>query len=300
MSHLDDPHYNLSSFQLGLRKDLELVSALHENAYEPPFVANFALYMQHICVVFACISFAFVMFVVALRDLTTEKKITQQRKFQIAYQATNLCVNLTLGLYGIYHYNATLPHIKNLTVAERIVGFEDYLIFSCIQIGYNLWSLPVGYFLINETAAMMFHHIATICVSVVSGISTTGLRYYAVFFLGVIEISSVPLALMNFCKSNKELANEYFPRTKELIRPIFAAMFLTTRVLMWTPNILSVVRTVGMLLWTSTSFQTSFALVMLVISAAYLTMLQYYWGYLITKGLIDMFFKSMDKKLKTA
>ena len=290
------PLLNLSSLQSTIQKDLELVSTLHESEYNAPLISNYSTAMQNIFYISASITVAFVSFIAALRNISKKKLGTtssssylpDERKLRIAYQATNLCVNLILGLYGIYHYNFTLPPMNDLTVTERIVGFDHNLMFICFQIGYNLWSLPVGYFLMNESAAMLGHHIATVTVSLISGLSTTGFRYHTVFFFGLIEISSVPLAIMNFCKNNKDLAQEYCPRVRDTIRQIFAAIFLTTRVLMWTPNMRDVLRSAMMLLWTSPSWFTSIILFLFILSALFLTFLQFFWGYKIVKGLIGM------------
>lgn len=298
------PLIDFSSFQSTLQKDLELVSTLHESEYNAPLITNYTTAMQNIFYISATITIAFVLLMIALRNTskvrgggTSPSNLPDERKLHIAYQATNLCVNLILGLYGIYHYNFTLPSMNDLTVTERIVGFDHNLMFICSQIGYNLWSLPVGYFFMNETAAMMGHHIATITVSLISGLSTTGFRYHTVFFFGLIEISSVPLAVMNFCKNNKDLAQEYCPTVRDIIRPIFAAMFLTTRVLMWTPNMRDVLRSAMMLLWTSPSWFTSIVLFLFILSASFLTFLQFFWGYKIVKGIADKL-QSM-KKVKT-
>ena len=202
---------------------------------------------------------------------------------------TNLFVNLCLVLYGIYYYNATVPKMSSLPVTHWIVGFHQYNTFV-----YNLWSLPVGYFLVGKLG----HHIATICVSLISALSTFGFRYYTPFFFGLIEISSVPLSIMNFCKKNKEWTKKHCPFLGEIIRPIFAIMFLTTRVFMWTPNIYDVLRSSFMLLLSSSSFLTKLVLGLFIVCVAFLTSLQYYWGWLITKGILKLLEGLKVKKVK--
>ena len=297
----------LESAQSSIINDLELVSALHH--MDKSGSDSLLQHQQHqepleeslrtmICVC-ATITIVFYTIRASLQPLCKRWNIpSHQNKIQIAYQMTNLCVNLCLGLYGIYHYNATVPRMSSLPVTHRIVGFHQYNTFAWTQIGYNLWSLPVGYFLVGESKAMLGHHVATICVSLISALSTFGFRYYTPFFFGLIEISSVPLSIMNFCKKNKEWTKKHCPFLGEIIRPIFAIMFLTTRVFMWTPNIYDVLRSSFMLLLSSSSFLTKLVLGLFIVCVAFLTSLQYYWGWLITKGILKLLEGLKVKKVK--
>eukprot|EP01083_Nonionella_stella_P244018 849758_1 len=152
---------------------------------------------------------AFFTVAASLRVVAKKWNIQSQSINFIAVRSTNLLVNLVFGTYGFYHYNFTLPGMSTLKVTERIVGFQQYANFPCIQIGYNLWSIPAGVVIIGDDAAMIGHHIATICVSAISAFATTGFRYHAPFFFGLIEVSSVLLAIVNYCKENKEWSDKY-------------------------------------------------------------------------------------------
>merc|ERR1712007_320495 len=51
------------------------------------------------------------------------------------------------------------------------------------------------------------------------------LMYYAAFFFGVSEVSSIPLAIMDLFKYSKQLTAA-FPGTSEVVRVAFALLFL--------------------------------------------------------------------------
>jgi len=274
--------------QSTLMSDLGLVSALQsgtisEEVHDRPDY-------EHIII---CIFFIISTISIAIRTFFHHNKknlnIQASKADLISYQATNMLVNLFLGLFGLYSYNFCLPDMSTLLITHRIVGFHQFKTFACAQIGYNLWSLPVGYFIVGENTAMMGHHLATIAVSSISLYGRFCFGYHIPFFFGLIEISSVPLAIMNFCKGNPEIAKKYFPYLGAIVRPIFAVSFLTTRVCMWTPAIYDVLRSTVMLCWTCTSVVNQICLGLFFISVTFLTILQYYWGSLVVKGLLKVF-----------
>lgn len=262
----------------------EKVSAMHEgemSAFNADSVAFVMMIASLVTAVFGA-SFA------TLRSMSKKWNLQGQNIMLVSYQFTNLCVNLCLGLYGIYHYNCTLPDMSELPITTRIIGFSDYNTFGLLQIAYNLWALPVGYFLVKESTAMLCHHIATMIVSSFSVMCTYGFRYHQVFFFGLIEISSVPLAIMNYCKNNNEWSKKHCPRLAELIRPIFAASFLTVRVFMWSPNMYDVLRSSLLVLWNTHTVSNQVNLIIFIFAALFLTLLQYYWGILVVKNIVKV------------
>lgn len=291
---------DVTSMHTTLTNDVELVSALHNQVASEEFPSS--AYLRHVLHTIASVAvvISFLYYgIVRLLKTTLAKKLDLQKEriYQVAYQATNLSVNLTLGLYGIYHYNATVPLLSTLSVTQRITGFDQYVNFACLQIGYNIWAIPVGIFIVKESRTMLVHHIATICVSGISTSSITGFRYHTPFFFGLIEISSVPLAIVNYCKDNKQWAETNIPTVSALIKPIFAIMFLSTRVIMWTPNIYDVLRNCAILIWTCESLSTKFGMSVFFVAVVFLTSLQYYWGVLVVQGLIKIVEQVRVKKV---
>jgi len=292
---------DITSADTSIANDLALVAELHQTtesgcAIEEKLLNSDAVRLM-LCVI-AIITAIFGSSWVFLRRKSKQWNIQNHNAVLVAYQFTNLCVNLFLGLYGMYHYFMTKPAPSKLLVTQRIVGFEQYSTFAMIQICYNLWSLPVGFFLVEESSTMLFHHVATIISSVISISCTFGFRYHQPFFFGLIEISSVPLAIMNYCKKNKEWEKENCPGLLNLIRKIFAVTFLTIRVIMYTPNIYDVERSVVMILWTSKSLSSQIGLIIFFFASLFISILQYYWGMLIVKGIINAVSGVKFKKVK--
>jgi hypothetical protein len=228
------------------------------------------------------------------KEYRDDKKTIQKA----AYQFTNMTVNLILGIYGSYHFLYHLPEISSLSVTERISGFREYSIFGALQVGYNLWALPIGTFFMNEPLSMLAHHVAVLCVGGISCFGRNGFRYHAPFFFGVIEISSVPLAMMNFCKNNRELVDKRYPNLYLQLRICFSVVFLVVRVIMWTPLMRDVLRSSVLLGWTCQTNLCVFGIGCFWLSASFLSFLQYYWAFLILKGYITLIRKGV-KRLKT-
>lgn len=219
------------------------------------------------------------------------KDFRDQRKNirKVAYQITNMTVNLCLGTYGFYHFYTNLPDIDSVPITERISGFPEYAIFGALQVGYNVWALPIGAFFINEPISMLAHHVAVLCVGGISCFGRNGFRYHAPFFFGVIEISSVPLAIVNFCKNNRELVDKRYPNLYLQIRIVFSVIFFIVRVIMWTPLMRDVLRSAALLGWTCHTHLCGLGLGCFWLSATFLSCLQYYWALLILKGYVTIF-----------
>jgi len=122
-------------------------------------------------------------------------KLRQRRK--ICYQMTNFCVNCFLGCAGVYHeLFVSAKRYDELEPEESVCGQDDLLRYSGFQLGFQLWAIPIGLFWVSESGAMLAHHVAVILVSFMSGFFIHGFRYWTPFFFGLIELSSVPLAVM--------------------------------------------------------------------------------------------------------
>lgn len=268
--------------------DIDLVGALHRNtsdSLEQDDGGNRGNLLLVIMSTAAAIA-TFHNFLISLMrsyifELYKEKK---DLMVKLAYQCTNMTVNLFLGLYGLYCY-MDLPPIEKVSIVERIIGFKENAIFGALQVGYNIWALPIGAFFVGEKKEMMIHHVFVIIVGIISAFSVNGFRYHAPFFFGVIEISSVPLAMWNLAKSNRSLAEKYLPKIFQ--GPLlFIVLFMLTRVLLWTPQIYDVLRMSGLLYHTCPDNSCRIYMGIFLLSTVMLTLLQYYWAFLIVKGIL--------------
>lgn len=203
--------------------------------------------------------------------------------YRDSYQMTNMCVNFVLGCLGIYHY-LRLP--SNVPISERIT-MPDYVLFAKLQIGFNLWAVPVGLLMVNESTTMLIHHACVILIAGMSCFCTAGYRYHCPFFYGLIEISSVPLSIMNMFKNNRKWI-ENKPSVYAAVRVTFAVAFLTTRVVMWIPQMFDFLYIISLYFWTC---QSPFCYAVNGVNFSngiFLTCLQLFWASEIVKGLLMM------------
>jgi hypothetical protein len=226
----------------------------------------------------------------------------QKRKF--CYQMINLLANLCLGSAGLYwewrSYQLSMDitgSIHYLTVKETTLGFDNAVYFSAGQIGYQLWAVPMGIFYMKEPLSMIVHHFTVIVCASMSGFLFAGFRYWTPFFYGLVELSSVPLAIMNAFKDHPATLQQSYPNVYKCVRIIFAATFLYIRIVMFVPRKYLFLRD-QLLLWTSIRQRYSedsaapYLTVLLYqcfmasvwLSAFFLLVLQTYWATLIVKG----------------
>jgi hypothetical protein len=237
-----------------------------------------------------CFVYAFFYFVVAERLIPTKDLQRDKvfKKMKISYQLTNLITNLSLGIAGVYASTIQLPNMPP-PVEDQVNGFHQVFYFSSVQLGYQLWAIPLG-LIIGETLPMMVHHFTVIIVAGMSGFLANGFRYWTPFFYGVIELSSVPLAVMNAFKDNPELIVRY-PRLYTNIRLSFAFLFLYIRILMFVPRNVNFLRD-HLVLYTNYPHNNILYVLFMAsasLSSFILLILQLYWANLIVKGLISTF-----------
>jgi TLC domain len=227
------------------------------------------------------------------KDLLRDKNKQVFKKMKISYQLTNLITNLSLGLAGVYASTMQLP-TQPPPVEDQVSGFHQVVYFSSMQLGYQLWAIPLG-LVIGETLPMMVHHFTVIIVAGMSGFLTNGFRYWTPFFYGVIELSSVPLAVMNAFKDNPELIVRY-PRLYTNVRLTFAALFLYIRILMFVPRNLNFLRD-HFTLFSHYPHNLPYVIFMgsASLSSFILILLQLYWADLIIKGLVKSFVKGQQR-----
>lgn len=223
------------------------------------------------------------------------EKATSKENLKAVYQLTNGIVNISLCAIGAYHYVQLPP--DPYPFEDLMMGRLSLVAMAGYQIGYNLWALPFGIFLVDETPAMLFHHVAVIFVAGMPGFFTIGIRYYAPLFFGVIEGSSVPLALMNAFKERKSWRENY-PGLYKAIRYVFAITFLYLRWYLYFQHKFNYLRLEAFCVLTAKSWLISAYFTAVFVSAAFIALLQVYWGLLIVKGLVKSLMPSKRTKKK--
>jgi len=233
-----------------------------------------------------------------MADRWATKGTSQTAKRKASYQFTNLCANSVLSIAGLYFEYFVLP--KNPTERETTQGLENVIFMGTLQLGYQLWAIPVGVFYVRESAAMLVHHISVIMVSLFgTTFLRNGFRYQGPFFFGVIEMSSIPLAIMNFFKDHPSLIDQY-PVFYKNLRIVFAITFLLVRVIMYLPRAHIFIRNHYLLFSTHPSMLFRIYMSSVTISSLLLLVMQLYWGLLISIGLAKTFLKSSPAKAKAA
>jgi len=214
---------------------------------------------------------------------TEGKRRASYASWKDSYQLTNLIVNLFLGCLGAYFQVMRIPWDTSTT--EQIVGYEGMKFFAIGQIGYQLWALPIGTFFIHEPTEMLIHHAAVVCVAQFGAFYHCGFRYFHPFFFGVVELSSVPLSIMNSFKNNDYLIGTY-PLMYRAVRWVFGVTFLLVRVAFWTPLYWKFFTIGSMLLYESDlGFIGKMLFTGFFFAGIVLTVLQYYWAWKIIMGL---------------
>jgi len=178
---------------------------------------------------------------------------------------------------------------------EFALAFKDDKVFGyyapcerlvLVMLAFQIWDFFVTLLMTTELKGQMQHLIhhassTTLCTLGLLNGPHGFLLYYAPFFFGVSEISSLPLAFMDLFKYSKELTNK-FPQTNEAIRSTFAVLFLLLRCVYWP--------FVAVDFWVTT-LNSSAPIWLRGIWYFFniaLTLLQYYWGHLIVLGIIKM------------
>mmetsp|Transcript_8055 Transcript_8055/g.10554 ORF Transcript_8055/g.10554 Transcript_8055/m.10554 type:complete len:299 (-) Transcript_8055:412-1308(-) len=229
------------------------------------------------CTIIYVFSFYFV-------DHLAPKGLNQLKRNKLCYQITNFFANLLLGTAGFY-YNAQL---NESPTPQELVQKEGMHFFASFQLGYQFWAIPVGLLFVKEDPLMILHHVAVIFAASTMVFFTNGMRYWAPFVLGCVEICSVPLAVMNAFKDNQDWIKKY-PEYYLYVRTAFALIFLHVRVWMFIPR--NCMQMYDHVMTWSNSDNTVYQIYSFLVffSSLFLTFLQVKWGYLIVRGFVKMY-----------
>lgn len=153
-----------------------------------------------------------------------------------------------------------------------------------------LWDIPAGLLVPSlRQPAMLAHHVIMCTLSYLA-LDAPAFLYYAVFYFGVVEISSVPLAVVDtFHPRQKEwtrfaAAHPLVGALSAASRVAFAALYLVMRVLCF-PYVMftGVFADLPRLLALETPPVAPYALITIGAGGLLLTALQLYWGVLVVK-----------------
>lgn len=275
------------------------------------------------------------------KDTTTtaaiKLKSTKQKVMKASYQATNFFVNVFLGCYGMYHLltqpipdpSPTItqrllfpPSLSVIPLQHQILNNTQFATFGSLQIAYNLWAVPIGFFYVGESALMLSHHFCAIFTGIMVSTFSHGFRFHTPMLYGCMELSSVPLAIVNYFKDHKEWTKQHCPSLFDTMKVLFAVLFLWLRCLLSSTHMYHIVSNSALLWYSSYQFTDPvpsgssdnigegylysyydgvlYRVIMggFSLCGVLLTFLQYYWGVLIIKQLIRMVPKKEENTKK--
>ena len=166
-------------------------------------------------------------------------------------------------------------------------------LLASVMLAYQIYNFAVCFVLPEECGKIehKLHH------------ATTGLlayfvlypyaHYYAVFFVGIAEITNVPLTVVDACRAFPELRS-MIPTVNTWFRTIFAVTFFLIRGLWWPYVSYQFWLQSIELLRTGTAHRNSVVFIFLISNVG-LTLLQFYWGYSLF-GFVLATFKTRKKK----
>lgn len=215
----------------------------------------------------------------------TPERIT----LKTSYQLTNLLFNSIISAVGLYSQYVVVPTVAvylSPTSLDKIPHlFDEFYLLPALQLGYQVWSLPMGLFVVHENGPMLLHHVGVVCAALLGAFSTYGFRYWLPFFFGIFELSSIPLAIMNTFNDHPHAQTQH-PVLYHVSRISFVLSFLYIRIYLWCFVGPLYIRNNFLLLYTThktvSGWTTTFLCLQWVLGI-YLGYLQLSWGYVVAK-----------------
>lgn len=178
---------------------------------------------------------------------------------------------LYLGLFGVDEQYTILMHNK---FYARSTFVERHLLTPMFC--YQVWN-TLNCFLYNElfSPMMIMHHAATCMLQVLGFLPF--LHSECFFFIGIAEITNLPLTWMDVCKAKPEW-KERWPNAYSLNQLVFAIAFLSIRVVIWPMRAIPVWWELGGLLAAGQVRNETVAYGFIAISSV-LSVMQVMWGH---------------------
>jgi hypothetical protein len=214
--------------------------------------------------------------------------------YETSYHFTNMTANTMLGALGVYYYIHVLD--PNPSVDQLVLGYRSIYPLACMHLGKNLWSLPLAVTIGNESPAKIAHHVAVVLVVLASSCFTTGFNYFGPFLFGILELSSVPLAVVVLFKEHPEYTKKY-PKEYTIARMVFALCFLYIRWYLYLPMKWVMLRLVAFrvyMFYDSEQYVVFGMGALTWLATFFIAVLQVYWGILIINSVLKFASKSSN------
>eukprot|EP00904_Undaria_pinnatifida_P005341 jgi/Undpi1/1937/HiC_scaffold_12.g05324.m1 len=194
------------------------------------------------------------------------------------------------AFWGIYYWCGEAG-----TVEDRLYGPTVGAVFiGKVNLAFQFYDLLATMVIgrLRKPEMLVHHTVSTLMCYFL--MRDCYVHYFAIFFLGISEVSSIPLVFVDIFKFFPEVAARC-EKANELARIAFAVLFIVLRVLYW-PVI------AGRHLWDTFGSMQAGTVHNAGVAGFFtacnlsLTLLQWYWGYLILRAVAKML--SDDKKEK--
>ncbi|KAK3264861.1 hypothetical protein CYMTET_26424 [Cymbomonas tetramitiformis] len=192
----------------------------------------------------------------------------------IAYNLVVLMTNIYMAIEGVNGWwFSPVP-------ADKLFGeFQPGPFLKTLQVVYQFWNCFACLAMTQyRTWDAILHHTLTGTLSYFF-LVTNHVDYFCVFFGGLVEISNLPLCIVDICK-NSPTFRQYFPTLNQICRYLFAVAFILIRNICW-PIVCYEYWVLSIEYLTSKvtdDFMFSVSLFGLTVNVA-LTGLQFFWGY---------------------
>lgn len=222
---------------------------------------------------------------IALWTLFRRVSFFKDKPLAAAHQVVVVVPFVFLSVVGTWIWFFDPDYVEAFKEDKVYGNYPPCLRLVCVMFAFQVWDFCTTIVMSREVkgqAQHIAHHASSALLSGLGLISGPHgfLTYFAPFFFGISEISSIPLAFMDLFKYSKELTATY-PQTNEAVRISFAALFLLARCIYWP--------IVCVNFWITTLTHEGIPLWLEILWYFFnisLTLLQFYWGSLIIKGII--------------
>ena len=171
-----------------------------------------------------------------------------------------------------------------------MISYQGWNFILCV-LSHRSLGITSGHDLFD--VSMIIHHILAFMFSL--NILHPFGHYFVIFYFGIIELTNIPLTVMDVFKYFKHWKEKY-PLANQITRYVFAISFILLRLIIW--PIRSVAWWEGCIrLLTSGEAHNNFKVVFCFLSALIVTVLQFFWG---TKIFSFLFKKSSTVEKKSA
>jgi hypothetical protein len=163
-------------------------------------------------------------------------------------------------------------------IKDRFYGHADFVETHLLlpMLAYQFWQVAICFVLADlYDVAMIGHHTVTFGLAYVCLRPT--LQYYVCFYFGLAEITNIPLTIIDTFKYFPELGERY-AALKSFCKMSFALLFFVIRIFYWTYVTFYMLPYIYPKLFDPVT-ESPPVIAFFLFAAAFLTGLQWLWGY---------------------